>query len=684
MRLVADLAEIVQAAHEAGVVHCDLKPDNVLVDARGQVRVLDFGLARALPAAGECAPATEAGLLQGTLSYMSPEQAAGAGAHVDARSDVYAIGTMLYELASDSLPLATRGVAVHEAVRALLEEVPRPLRAVQPAADRDLEVIARKALEKAPAQRYSSATVLADDLRRWLVDEPILAGDPSMLDTLRRLWARQRASIVWVAATLTLLLCGLAAALAFSRRSRAAETAAAREGEAIERLSDLRGVQVLTERAQALWPATPDRVPDLELWLREARAIAGRLEEHRALLSELRAGRCAALGADFPVARRAQALALQEELVAAVSAFAAAGGTLSELERRHGFASTLEQRTIGDLASAWAEASEAIAATPLYRQQRTGARLRIEPQVGLVPLGPDPESGLMEFAHVGSSGERARRDPGSGRIGLGEETGVVLVLIPGRAASGPGDAPAGPDSLRAVELDPFLLSKFELTQGQWLRTMGSNPSMWEAGTRLDDLSFDLRNPVEFISWDDAREALGRLDLEFPSEAQCVHAACAGASTRWPTGDQSESLQGAANLRSSEYFRRRNLPIPPEIEGLDDLWELHAHAGSLRPNAFGLHDTVGNVAEWCLDGAYDGWPGRRRGDGLVLTPEGPDRIHRGGSHTTAAREASTDGHLRANRGERGYDLGVRPARALRGFRFESRAPDEPAGTSVSSK
>lgn len=194
-RLGRQAAEALEHAHQQGVLHRDVKPSNLMVDARGQLWVADFGLARFQGEATLTAP----GDLLGTLRYMSPEQAASERALVDARSDVYSLGATLYELVT--LRPVFEGNNRQELLRRIAQEEPRRPRSVRPEVPRDLETIVLKAMAREPSARYASAQELADDLGRFLDDRPILARPPGLLEKVAR-WARRHAAALAIAVPL--------------------------------------------------------------------------------------------------------------------------------------------------------------------------------------------------------------------------------------------------------------------------------------------------------------------------------------------------------------------------------------------------------------------------------------------------------------------------------------------------
>ncbi|MCA9300579.1 MAG: serine/threonine protein kinase, partial [Phycisphaerales bacterium] len=192
----ADLADALQAAHDAGIVHRDVKPSNIRITPDGRPLLLDFGVARRL----DRTVATLTESYVGSPHYMAPEQIARAGGDVDPRTDVYSLGAVLYECLTSRPPFEADSL---EAIfHQILSEEPRPLRAIRPELPRDLEVVVHKALEKDPARRYPSAASMRDDLAAILEYRPISARRPTWHERARR-WSRRHPAAV--ATMLTLL-----------------------------------------------------------------------------------------------------------------------------------------------------------------------------------------------------------------------------------------------------------------------------------------------------------------------------------------------------------------------------------------------------------------------------------------------------------------------------------------------
>lgn len=308
--------------------------------------------------------------------------------------------------------------------------------------------------------------------------------------------------------------------------------------------------------------------------------------------------------------------------------------------RLDGADKTLWERTRGELALA-----------PVY------SGIELQPQLGFVPLGADPKSGLLEFAFVPSGAVPLRGE--DGRLKLDETSAAVFVLLPGgRASMGQleGETPLEPTFIprHTVDLTPFLVSKHELDNAQ-ARRLGES-------TVERTLPEDGRLPF-CVDWTRGREMLARHGLDLPTESQWEYAARAGASGSWP-------LPGHANIcdlsRERMIIAQRNRADRLKFAEFDDGFEDLAPVGSYGPNAFGLHDTLGNAQEWCLDAyvvrGYGTLPARY-GDGLRSTVLAPlARSVRGG----AAHLPPENAHPAMRRGEEPSKFrytGLRPVRRL---------------------
>src|SRR5437773_162905 len=183
--LIAKVARTVHYAHEHGILHRDIKPGNILLDAKGEPHLTDFGLARLLESESTITRTLE---VMGTPSYMAPEQASGETAKLTSGTDVYGLGAVLYQLLTGHPPFA--GGTTYETIRLLLETEPRQPRLLNPRIDRDLSTICLKCLEKDPQRRYSSALALAEDLECWLRHEPIRARHTGVFTRARK-WVRR-------------------------------------------------------------------------------------------------------------------------------------------------------------------------------------------------------------------------------------------------------------------------------------------------------------------------------------------------------------------------------------------------------------------------------------------------------------------------------------------------------------
>jgi serine/threonine protein kinase len=203
--LIAKLARTVSYAHEHGILHRDIKPGNILLDAEGEPHLTDFGLARLVETESSVTRTME---VLGTPSYMAPEQAVGNNAGVTRATDIYGLGAVLYQLLTGHPPFA--GGTTYETIKLLLDTEPRQPCLLNPKVDRDLSTICLKCLDKDPKRRYSSALALAEDLECWLKHEPICARRTGVF-TRGRKWVRRNPTSALLAASLVALAAAIGA-----------------------------------------------------------------------------------------------------------------------------------------------------------------------------------------------------------------------------------------------------------------------------------------------------------------------------------------------------------------------------------------------------------------------------------------------------------------------------------------
>jgi formylglycine-generating enzyme required for sulfatase activity/tRNA A-37 threonylcarbamoyl transferase component Bud32 len=660
--LIERVARALHHAHERGLVHRDVKPANIMLDSDGQPFVLDFGLVR--DEQDLEASRTSSGHGVGTPLYMAPEQLRRAG-HVDARTDVYSLGVTLYECLTHVRPFdAVTESDLAEKVLANRYEHPCRLNRQLPP---ELGLVVACALDRDQERRYRTALEMADDLRRVIDRQPVEARAIGPGLRLRR-WAQRNQTLLGLGALSGIALLGVAVAIEYAdaadREKRIAE-ARANEARAnlgsYHLLADVVQLQNAIASEQTLYPAYPERAQSMRNWLREqADPLIQRLPVLEAALADLQ--RISSVDSEVtsvPELDDANARFLRErltKLVADLRKFTGEWGRAASVRWRLLEAESVLERSITAYRAEWENALRAIAssdgvvASPLYRQ------LVLSPQIGLVPLGMDPQTELWEFAHL-ASGEVALRDPGTRELAIAEESGIVFVLIPGGTfdmgvqrddpehpnydpAADPFESP-----VHSITLAPFFLSKYELTRGQWRRLTGvDQPSASFLGKGV---AVTLRHPVERLDWTISDRALTRSGLCLPTEAQWEYGARAG-SPPWSAGDELDRMRALA--------LNANLASAGRVPAL-------ALVGSLRANGFGLHDTYGNVAEWCRDAQSDYGGPIQAGDGLRLGPGSDLRPFRGGSYGD-----SMDRFRSARRGSvaptfPAPGLGLRPARLL---------------------
>ncbi|GMU42815.1 MAG: tetratricopeptide repeat protein [Xanthomonadales bacterium] len=389
--LLMRICDAVEHAHIRGVIHRDLKPGNILVQADGQPKVLDFGVARLTGEQPGAAELTGIGMVVGTVAFMSPEQASGEPGAVDIRSDVYALGLMGYRMLSGQMPYEVSHQHLGKALQQICDTAPTPLSRHDRRYRGDLEVIFAKALAKDKEARYQNAAEFAEDLRRWLADEAILARRASVLADVRR-FARRNKALVGAA---LVVLAALIAAVAVSTRFALQEQAQRREADAMVDFmrSMLSGANpVLAQgRDASVRELIAQSEPKLRRDLAEAPIARGRL---RATLAETHR----ALG-DDETALRYYAAAREDFLAAGAggmeSELVAVGAARALLERGRVQEARLELDRILASADAGADVTRAMASLHLA--------------VALADLGEDADA-QVEFERGFA---RLRRSPGS-------------------------------------------------------------------------------------------------------------------------------------------------------------------------------------------------------------------------------------------------------------------------------
>jgi formylglycine-generating enzyme required for sulfatase activity len=417
------------------------------------------------------------------------------------------------------------------------------------------------------------------------------------------------------------------------------------------RMADVRRLAELNERGKALLKNYQPPRADLEKWVADSKILGARVGEHRARLGELNASIAAGSAESDVLWQRdviSDLVAGLDELSNPANPASAASRIALKLDlwKRTGIETPLWKAAIDSISDA--------RECPAYNG------LVIQPQFGLLPIGRDPQSGLWEFVNV-DTGVAPMRDA-EGKIIISADMGVVLVLLPGgkfwmgsqnedlalpnyyKGAS----SMEGP--VHEVELDPFFISKYEMTQTQWLRLTGKNPSQWINST--DSELF----PVEFMTWDDCAECLPNAGLLLPTEAQWEYACRAGTETPWWIGDDEMLVLLGGNIQ---------FPISSE----DSSGRVRVRRVGLgHSNAFGLHDTIGNVSEWCRDSdSEDYWNPPAAGDGLrsrgIHDLGSIIRMARGGGWGNSTAHARSAARSYCTPGIRLHSLGVRPARVI---------------------
>jgi len=260
LELFTKVCDAVHHGHQKAIIHRDLKPGNILVDSQGDVKIIDFGVARGTDSdLAVTTLQTDVGQLVGTLQYMSPEQCEADPDDIDTRSDVYALGVVLYELLSKRVPYDVTGKSIFDSIRVIREQQPTLLTSKDRSLTGDVETIVFKALEKDRDRRYQSAASLGDDIRRFLRGEGIIARPPSVIYQLRIFARRNKTLVVATAAVFIVLLVGVivSTSLYVQAQSARVEAVAAREDAEQQTKTAQSAIGFLQSM---LWTADPSRI----------------------------------------------------------------------------------------------------------------------------------------------------------------------------------------------------------------------------------------------------------------------------------------------------------------------------------------------------------------------------------------------------------------------------------------
>ncbi len=744
--LLVQVCHALEHAHSRGVVHRDVKPTNVMVGAFGELYVMDWGLAREVdsgralvqevrrgdspdtPLEGDDTELTAYGAVLGTPPFMAPEQAEGNPELVGPRTDVYAVGAMLYTLLTGQVPYSTAEGDRSETTPArVLQRVrsgpPVAVERLAPKTPPELVSICQRAMERDTANRYSSMGELGADLQDFLDDRVVRAHHQGAVPELRKWVKRNRAAALFLASLFLVVVVSVAVVTFIRTKAR----------EEIVQLTDLKVLLDLERRAESL--GSEESLSVLDRFLRDANAALSGLPEYERRLEELRKRgqpvdgkhlRSRAAIDYLPFAKaleetteeglgvEAEMRQLRRHRVSHVaftseSIFTARLETLKNRrrmarQRRNGlrkklkqfghyeFTSKKDQFAHDTLATLVLELRAMLFEAPVPGLLRRAEKRFLAGDLSLaVPewatrwgevtdsiranarysgLTLEPQFGLLPLGVDPDSGLFEFAHPETGDVPTRGEDGRLVVTE--RTCLVFVLLPPRPRTKGEKEsvkrLRAFFASKFEMTQHNWQTLTQRNPSHFGAGITVAGKKITWRHPVEGISTEEATKVLGASGLAVPKRAEWLWLAGCGAFSGFESGDDPKTLRGRANVR--DLFSRNAGGFGNEQEfdtWLDDGYLLHAPVGLFDANAFGIHDVHGNVWELCRGS----WRKRFQNPGRPLDhSKGAvgDFLKPGrafgGSFRDLAIKAELNDPAWPSLGSRSGSIGVRPVRPIR--------------------
>lgn len=673
-KIMMRVAEALQCSHDAGVVHRDVKPQNILMGEDGEPRLVDFGLA--LDPAEESL--TLSGEITGTYHYMSPEQSR--GGEVDARTDVYSSCVVLYEMLTLQRPIDAEDAQVLLA-RIPVQE-PRPTPSINPRVPRDLDVICRKGLAKNPNHRYATAADLATDLRRFLRHEAIAARPPSSIErAVRFVRARRRvfAAAVFVIVSVLLAGGGIAHRVQQSARierhlMRASDILAEPhallirliEGNAGVSASELRDLDVRLQSIQAeVTDEQRRRVDEMRASIRE---IGIGLKKHGEGIAD--AVRPFAWDASQPLEPEDCVEFDDSDVDRAIEALTQARALLPDSGDIDELLRDLERPT---LTLTPADESLAGAEVQAYRVDRVSGRIGAARVLGRLPLEATPlavgayrvvvetETGFSEldiqFDRRGARVNRAVRVLPTEAVteSMARVTGGVYEHMLEIEAVGPYPSVFP----RRVDIADFFIDRTLVTNGEYeaflTETHRTAPDHWRdfIGDKIEREMWE-RLPVSGVSHDDAQAYAQWAGKRLPTVDEWEWATGAAEGRRYPWGDSSEPLEevcvfGSPFIPSGAGWKPEMVLAYLEAVGtVDDAPPVGIH---------GLVQPIGTLWEWTSSTDVQWISGR-------LVPNTTVRLLRGGAWTTSVGKFAADNDASSLATVGQFDYGFRCVKSVR--------------------